>query len=540
VQKANTIRKKQQKGIAMMVALLAILLLAAVGAGFMFMADTENSINNNYRDSQRAYFAARAGAENVRVLLAPGAPLSPLASALLMPSPTAPSGVLYVLNPTSGEIVDPKTTYIDSELCQEQFSNFVAATILPTAGPCPAPSTYPTLSNYYISPTTLTSADLPGAGTANALAFKWVRVTNKQNYMGLINQSVDGTAATSADATAGLQVCWNGTTEISIPAGQTCVGQTPTANPVWLLTSLAATPTIGQNPGSRRMVQMEVALNPPIIPPGAIAAKAPVTLQGSFALNAYDSCRSTCTYDKLGNATGCTGPFGYAVFTENTVSQIGGAGQTLSGAGSDPTKEPVSKLNVPDSSWPYNMDNLINQLRQTSQTAPYNCTGTQNFYSVPPSYLNCGTQSSQMFYVNNDPNQPVPFPPSMLLNPPVEPVNPPTVVEYIPGSVKLTSAAQGAGILIVDGDLEINGGLNWYGLLLVRGKVSFTGGAGQSTNLFGAILAGEDINAINNGTLSIDGDKFGGSINFRYDTCALKNNGGNRPPRLLATHELMF
>src|SRR6185437_2971458 len=53
-------------------------------------------------------------------------------------------------------------------------------------------------------------------------------------------------------------------------------------------------------------------------------------------------------------------------------------------------------------------------------------------------------------------------------------------------------------------------------------------------------IAGEDITAINNGITSIDGDKFGGSTNFHYDTCALANNGGKRPPRLLATHELMF
>ena len=54
-------RLKKQKGIALIVALLALVLLSAIGVGLMFMADTENSINNNYRDSQKAYFAARAG-----------------------------------------------------------------------------------------------------------------------------------------------------------------------------------------------------------------------------------------------------------------------------------------------------------------------------------------------------------------------------------------------------------------------------------------------------------------------------------------------
>jgi Tfp pilus assembly protein PilX len=531
-------KTKAQRGIAMMVALLALVLLAAIGVGLMFMADTENSINNNYRDAQKAYFAARAGAEDVRVLLAPGGSLNGAANALSMPSNTSTAGVIYVKNPTSGETVDPKAngTYVDTELCQEQFSTLVNSGIAATTGPCAGLST-----NYFTTPT-VSSTDVPGLNNANALAFKWVRITNKQNYMGLLNQSVDGLATSNTAATAGQQVCWDGNKEIVTTAtNPTCGSFTPSANPVWLLTSLAVTPKMGANPGSRRMVQMEVSLNPAIIPPGAIAAKAPVTLQGSFVLNAYDSCKSTCTYDKNGNATGCTGPYGYAVFTENTVSQTGGSGQTLSGAGTDPTTSPVSKLGVPDNQWPYNMDDLINSLKQTAQKANYTCTGTPSFYTVPPSYSDCGTQSSQTFYVGNPP-QPVVFPPSMLLNPPVEP-DPSTLLtvnEYIPGSVKLTSAAQGSGILIVDGDLEINGGLNWYGLILVRGKVSFTGGAGVSTNLYGAILAGEDITAINNGTTSIDGDKFGGSTNFHYDTCALNNNGGKRPPRLLATHELMF
>jgi hypothetical protein len=84
--------------------------------------------------------------------------------------------------------------------------------------------------------------------------------------------------------------------------------------------------------------------------------------------------------------------------------------------------------------------------------------------------------------------------------------------------------------------LEINGGLNFYGLLLVRGKVSFTGGAGQNVNLYGAILAGEDVNA----TDQAQTDTFGGSINFRYDSCALSQSNSSVPPKLLATHEITY
>src|SRR5260221_12221175 len=60
----------QQRGIAMIVALLSLVLLAANGMALMFMADTENSVNNNYRDSQKTHFAGRPGDENVRLQLA--------------------------------------------------------------------------------------------------------------------------------------------------------------------------------------------------------------------------------------------------------------------------------------------------------------------------------------------------------------------------------------------------------------------------------------------------------------------------------------
>src|SRR5256885_16856336 len=103
----------------------------------------------------------------------------------------------------------------------------------------------------------------PGSNGADALAFKWVRITNKQNLMGPLSQKVSA----APTATNGQQVCWNGTQEVVILPGTTCQGQTPILMPVWELTSLAVTPKFGQNPGSRRMVQMEVAFNPPLIPP---------------------------------------------------------------------------------------------------------------------------------------------------------------------------------------------------------------------------------------------------------------------------------
>jgi hypothetical protein len=365
----------------------------------------------------------------------------------------------------------------------------------------------------------------PGTGASDALPFKWVRIANKQNFMGPLNQSVGA-------GTAGQQVCWDGGQELVIAPGTTCEAQPGGVilMPVWELTSLAVTPKLGNNSGSRRIVQMEVALNPPLIPPAPISTMAPVNLQGSFILNAYDNCSCPCTTAAACAATGCTSA--HAVFTENGVSVTGGAGTTLTSYGSDPTKGTQS---IPGPSvqqvnpWPnsLNINNLISQYKQGASIPNWStsCTGTANFTSLPPSYLNCGTQTNQQFgtYPSGLPTEPAPG--SFT-----------TVTEYIPGSVKLTAAASGSGILIIDGDLEINGGLNWYGLVLVRGKVSFTGGAGQNVNLFGSILAGEDVSA----TDQSQTDTFGGSINFHYDVCALKNLGSGTPPKLLATHEIMY
>jgi Tfp pilus assembly protein PilV len=548
----STKRLKSQRGIAMMVALLALLLLAAIGMGLMFMADTENSVNNNYRDSQKAYFAARAGAEQARLLIATDANINAQAFGLdgQMPSSGLKTGMIYLMNPTNGEAIDPTTggvlnpslannPYMDDQLCWEQYTGM--APLAPGTGPCGSNNQAGqllTTNSSFTNPT----MPAPGSNLADALAFKWVRVTNKQNFMGPLAQKVSATAIDGSIATAGQQVCWNGSQEVVIPVGAACQGQTPVLMPVWELTSLAVTPKFGANPGSRRMVQMEVAFKPPLVPPAPISTQAPVALQGSFVLNAYDFCTCSCTTTGNGNntVTTCNQPVSpsckqnaHAIFTENTVSQIGTAGQTTTRYGTDPTGTASLQKQDP---WPdnLNIDNLINQYKNQAgtQSPPYSssCTGISNPLGIPPTYKNCGTQAGQVYGT---------YPDSLLGLNPVEPTNyTGGVTEYIPGSVQLTAGASGGGILIVDGDLDIHGGLNWYGLILVRGRVTFTGGAGDSTNMFGALLAGQDVTATDQAQQ--DGDKFGGSINFRYDICALNNSGKGNPPQLLATHEIMY
>ncbi len=529
-----TKRLKSQRGIAMMVALLALLLLAAIGMGLMFMADTENSVNNNYRDSQKAYFAARAGAEDARLLLVKDATLNTNAMALNTGSPFQ---MIYLKNPTNGEAIDPTTAagstlatnpYLDDQLCWERFAHL---TLTPGAGPCGSNGQTGQLLTDSTAFTATTMTQTAGVNGSDALPFKWVRITAKQNLMGALGTS--GTKVALAPAND-QQVCWDGSQEIVVSGS--CALQAVTVMPVWEITSLAVTPKVGANPGSRRMVQMEVALNPPLIPPAPISVMAPVSLQGSYILNAYDNCKCSCTTAGNGahQVTSCVPRAGqpanacassaHAIFTQNTVSTIGNSGQTTTSFGSDPTTT-ASVQNV--NPWPnsLNIDNLINKYRPGASAPNFSCTGTEDLTTTPATYKNCGTQANQQFGT---------YPAGLPIEPALGSYT--SVTEYIPGSVHLTAGANGSGILIVDGDLDINGGLNWYGLILVRGKVSFTGGAGANTNLYGAILAGDDINASN----QAQSDNFGGSINFQYDVCALNRLGGSTPPQLLATHEIMY
>ena len=69
----------------------------------------------------------------------------------------------------------------------------------------------------------------------------------------------------------------------------------------------------------------------------------------------------------------------------------------------------------------------------------------------------------------------------------------------------------GFGILMVEGDLQLNGGFSWDGVILVTGVVTLNGGGGPNTiNISGALYANQTID-------------LNGNINANYDSCAINN-----------------
>src|SRR5436190_23103681 len=114
-----------QRGIALLITIFSLLLLTAIAIGLMYLGDTETRINDNYRSSQQAYFAAYAGLQNVRERMTPAnvAPHQIVPPAAL---PGANASILYVTNPAgAGDVVSPTTgssssnAYYDGELCTE-------------------------------------------------------------------------------------------------------------------------------------------------------------------------------------------------------------------------------------------------------------------------------------------------------------------------------------------------------------------------------------------------------------------------------------
>src|SRR5437660_466238 len=106
----RTIKKHtrhSERGIALFIAIFTVLLITAIGAGMIMLTNTDTSITANFRDEQTAFFAAKAGIEEIRDRLrtsASGSLTSPANTFFTTGAmPGAANGVLYITNPTGAE-----------------------------------------------------------------------------------------------------------------------------------------------------------------------------------------------------------------------------------------------------------------------------------------------------------------------------------------------------------------------------------------------------------------------------------------------------
>ena len=80
-----------------------------------------------------------------------------------------------------------------------------------------------------------------------------------------------------------------------------------------------------------------------------------------------------------------------------------------------------------------------------------------------------------------------------------EPVTGGYEIVYCRGDLHLSGNGVGAGYLVVDGDLVISGSFTWHGVILVRGVARMSGG-GHTKRVIGALVAGEEVETVSDGT----------------------------------------
>jgi Tfp pilus assembly protein PilX len=485
--KQRTKAKSSERGVALIIALLTLLLISAVLMGMIVASSSETNISTNFRDEQTAFFAARAGIEEVRDRLRPPPTANSLSTTAYFTAATIPlagaaNGVLYVINPTGGETVAPWLTtgnnYPDDEICKE-----VTCVAGVPVGAWYVPSQ---------------SASATYAATP-VLLWKWVRVMIKPN------KSATGLArVTSVDGlTNGNRVCFNGTNEHT-----TALTSCPD-KPVYELTALAVTKS-----GSRRMVQYELSQSslPPI--PGAMVFDGPTPDFGTNPNSAAFDVTGMDTHTGPNAGVGCPAATnepalgGYdAASTTSLQSQVNRPG---SYAGS-----PTGIANVSSQLGPLSTVDGLNGLISTVSTM----AGSNIYGSSPlpnPSTLNPGTNASP-------------------------------VINVVNGDYTLPSS--GSGILLVTGTLTMNGTPSFNGLILVVGKGNVVKNGGGNGTLDGALLVANLYSdpptyshLIASGapgvpTIAWNG---GGTANIQYDSCWISFLSQSMPYRTISDRELVY
>src|SRR3984893_14792026 len=504
-----------ERGVALVIALLVLLLITAVGMGMIFMSNTETNVSANFRDEQAAYFAAKAGIEEIRDRLRAGA-----ADSLLLPTtlgstlPGAPSGILYVINPLGSETVAPwllaGSNYPDDELVKELNCTSTAPTGAWWVPAVPLAST-----SYQASP---------------ILQWKWVRVMEK------INKSDTGcTRVTSVDGTTnGNRVCWTGTNEVTTLL-TSCNAANANYMPVYELTSLAVT-----TGGSRRMMQYEVAQNAfPTIPgafvfDGSFPSFNPPS-SGAFSVSGAD------TNIHPGNAINgvtCPAPVNQPAlgsFDDPAVSTLTSAVQG-----------PPNRSNQYTSAPPYPAFPSISNVYSTLSTDSINLStmdGLTTFASMIAT-----AAGPNVFPNNTTPTN---------LGTPGSPV-----VKVVNGDLSISGS--GAGVLLVTGTLTLHGDFSWDGLILAIGEGAIVKDGGGSATLNGSMFAanltmgvpgtsgpaaypggGLYPNLIALGANNPPGKPFfgwngGGSATVQYDSCWTQTVNKSLPYHIVTQRELSY
>ena len=82
----------------------------------------------------------------------------------------------------------------------------------------------------------------------------------------------------------------------------------------------------------------------------------------------------------------------------------------------------------------------------------------------------------------------------------------------------------GYGVLVVKGDLQMAGNLNWNGIIIVTGILKSTGGGSNGKNIQGQVYSG---------TSALGDTAISGNIDITYNSCEVKKSLANQPLKVV-------
>ena len=443
----------EEAGIALLLALLVICILSGLAVSLILLTDSEIRLARTFEAQTQVHYAALAGLEEARGRLNSSAPDT------IATLPTAVTQVLYLVNSRTGDPVQPTNAaspYYDGEYAREFAGGLAAATVLPAV-----------------------ASDQPGAGTAAAIPYKWVRITLKTEYAS--NQDVDQDGV--LDSTT--PIYWGG-------AQQDLSTRLPHGAAVYKLTALAVDST-----GIRKLLQSEVSGMV-----GGLGASAGAAMGGSATLNGISV--GGIPNLRVRGIDACGGVPLPGIMAGGTVTIPSGRVARITGS-SPATVEHVSPF-------PQSASALISSLRAAAMPILNADPAHVSLSSTGTSYIGTNVVLGRQA-AGTTPAQPL--------------------VVYADKSLAISgSAATGQGILLVNGNLSITGGFDYNGMIVVDGSVTLTSNAAGTIAISGTLVSFGDLVADSSSSV------LSPALVVRYDSCAIADSYQVLPKIVLAYREL--
>ncbi len=454
---------RQERGVALLVVTIALLLVTAVAAGMIILSNSEITVDANYRDEQVALYASKAGLEEVRDRMLPSNP-NPITLPVASPTAVLPgsaNGVVYVTATGISPWLSTSTKYGASVYDTEVMTELTAAGV-----------TSPPAGTWYTNVASNTGYSGPAA---NPVPYQWVRLNLKVDASSS-PYLVDGNSANKAK-----EVCYDMVNlHEAVISAANCTTANSNYQPVYEITSFAMTPN-----RTFRMLQQDVVkdvLN--LTLPGALTLDGP-SLAASTICASGSTCNGSGAYI-TGNeptdgscSSGGTVP---AIATADSTSQsnlatgVNSNKTNITGAGGSPSVGNASSA-LSNLSTVSQVEALVSQM----ETLAGSNVGSDC------STLNLGTAA----------------------NPTI------TVVTNAGGSsCNLNSGTTGYGILVVTGSLQYVNVNSYEGVVLMLGTGQFVSSSSKDTTLTGALFIAQDRNASTGALLA--GPALGNGITFNY------------------------